>query len=160
MNADLASMIDAIRADNANRPTYTLARQEFDSLVAAVAAADESARSGRNEQVYVETAPVNPTTAMFRAAHAEVLAMHDRKNQDYGSDHDPFANIRSSEEWGIPAWIGGMVRANDKVHRLRRFAAKGALANEGVEDSLLDIATYSLISLVLYRQLSAEEVPA
>lgn len=81
--------------------------------------------------------------------------MHDRKSTDYGAEHDPLANIRASEEWGIPAWVGAMVRANDKVHRLKRFAERGSLANESVEDSLLDIAVYSLIALVLYREQSA-----
>jgi hypothetical protein len=41
---------------------------------------------------------------------------------------------------------------NDKVTRLKTYAVKGTLANEGVEDSLLDIAAYSLIALILFRE--------
>lgn len=87
----------------------------------------------------------------FHALLAEVGTLHDRKQLDYGREADPFANVRASEDFGVPAWVGAMIRANDKMRRIQRFAQRGALANEGVEDSLLDLAIYSLIALVLYR---------
>lgn len=92
----------------------------------------------------------------FLAALEEVRAMHIKKSQDYGSSlsGDPLANIRASTEFGIPGWVGAMVRANDKVHRIKEFSRKGTLANEGVRDSLLDLAAYSLIALVLYDELT------
>lgn len=71
---------------------------------------------------------------------------------DYGRKDDPFANVRGSQEWGIPPWVGAMVRGNDKVKRLQKFAAEGNLANEPVEDAFLDLAGYALIGLVLYRE--------
>jgi len=88
----------------------------------------------------------------FHALLKEIGALHDRKQQDYGSNSDPFANVRASQEWGVAPWIGALVRLNDKVHRLKRFAAKGSLANESAEDSMLDVAVYSLIALLLYRE--------
>lgn len=91
----------------------------------------------------------------FHELLQEIGALHDRKQADYGSDGDPFANVRATEEWGMPAWVGSLMRLNDKVHRLKQFAQKGALANESAEDSMLDIAVYSLIALVLYRELEA-----
>lgn len=92
----------------------------------------------------------------FLAALDEVRAMHMRKSEDYGSSlsGDPLANIRASEDYGIPAWIGAMIRAGDKVHRIKEFARKGSLANEGVKDSLLDLAAYALIAYVLYMEVS------
>lgn len=78
--------------------------------------------------------------------------LHDLKQEDYGSDHDPFANVRASREWGVAPWVGALVRLNDKVHRLQRFACKGTLANESAEDSMLDIAVYALISYILYQE--------
>ena len=36
--------------------------------------------------------------------------------------------------------------------RLETFVQKGTLANEGVEDSLLDLAVYSIIALLLFRE--------
>ena len=81
--------------------------------------------------------------------------LHDKKQQDYGRDGDPFANVRASVEWGVKPWVGAMVRLNDKVRRLQRFAERGMLANESAEDSMMDVAVYALIALRLYREESA-----
>lgn len=88
----------------------------------------------------------------FTALLKEIDAMHTRKQADYGSDKDPFANVRASEEWGIPAWVGALVRLNDKIVRLKSFARRGTLANESAEDSLVDVMTYAGIATVLYRE--------
>lgn len=78
--------------------------------------------------------------------------LHCKKNADYGSKGDPLANVRASEQWGVPAWVGAMIRASDKVHRLKAAASGSQLQNEGVIDSLMDLAAYSLIALVLYQE--------
>lgn len=88
----------------------------------------------------------------FHQVLAEMGTLHDKKQLDYGAEGDPFANVRSSESWGIPAWQGAMIRACDKVKRLQSFAKNGTLANEGVEDSLIDLANYAVIALVLHRE--------
>lgn len=93
-----------------------------------------------------------PGDPRFHALLKQIGELHDKKQEDYGRKGDPFANVRASADWGIPAWIGTMVRANDKIKRLQSFARNGKLANEGVEDSLMDIAVYSLIALVLFRE--------
>lgn len=90
----------------------------------------------------------------FHTLLAEIAALHDKKQADYGSDQDPFANVRASERWGVSPWVGALIRLNDKVHRLQQFAQRGKLANESAEDSLLDIAVYALIALILYREAS------
>lgn len=94
----------------------------------------------------------HPNSARFHELVEEIAALHDRKQADYGSDSDPFANVRASNEWGVPAWVGAMMRLNDKVVRLKSFAKKGSLANESAADSMRDIAVYALIALVLYEQ--------
>lgn len=79
--------------------------------------------------------------------------LHNRKSEDYGKDNDPYANVREGAvNWGIEPWIGAMIRASDKVARLQAYARNGVLANEGVEDSLQDIAVYAIIALILFRQ--------
>jgi hypothetical protein len=88
----------------------------------------------------------------FHALLQQIGALHDAKQQDYGTNADAFANVRSSEEWGVSPWVGAMIRATDKVRRLQTYAAKGSLVNEGVEDSLMDLAVYSLIALILFRE--------
>lgn len=94
-------------------------------------------------------------SARFHEILAELGALHDRKQADYGTDSDPFANVRSSTEWGIPAWLGAMVRANDKVRRLQSLARKGYLANESAVDSLNDLAVYAIIARVLLEESEA-----
>lgn len=98
----------------------------------------------------------HPNSARFHELLGELGALHDKKQADYGRGDDPFANVRASEEWGIPGWVGAMVRLNDKVRRLQSLASKGALANEAADDSLRDIAVYAMIALVLYEQQAAE----
>lgn len=93
----------------------------------------------------------HPNSARFHSILKELGELHDRKQLDYGKGNDPFANIRGSAEWGIPAWVGAMVRANDKIKRLQTFAVKGSLANEGAIDSFNDLAVYAVIGRVLFE---------
>ena len=90
--------------------------------------------------------------AEFESVLKEMKHLHDKKQLDYGSKTDPFANVRASEHFGIPGWLGAVLRANDKMSRLKSFAEKGVLANEPIEDSLIDLANYAVIALVLYRE--------
>jgi hypothetical protein len=78
--------------------------------------------------------------------------MHKKKSADYGVTDDIFLNIRQSMDWGVQPWVGSMVRAGDKVVRLKAAATGSKLKNEGVEDSLMDLASYAIIALVLYRE--------
>lgn len=82
----------------------------------------------------------------------EMRELHCRKAADYGRGADPFANVRAGGEFGVPPWVGVMIRANDKLHRIKSFVQNGALENESVEDSLMDLAAYCLIALVLFRE--------
>ena len=47
---------------------------------------------------------------------------------------------------------GGRKRWNQQRVLLETYAKTGKLANEGVEDSFLDIAVYSIIALLLWRE--------
>lgn len=87
----------------------------------------------------------------------EVLEMHRRKNQDYGRTNDPYSNVRASEAFGIPGWVGALTRQQDKTRRLQKYVTEGNLANESVEDSLLDSIVYGIIALALWRELNATQ---
>jgi hypothetical protein len=82
----------------------------------------------------------------------ELKALHIKKGHDYGTNDDHFANVRASEEFGLPAYLGVLIRMNDKMQRMKQFARKGGLANESFEDSLYDMASYAIIALILYRE--------
>ena len=96
------------------------------------------------------------TSEDFHAVLEQIGELHDRKQKDYGSNNDPYHNVRSTEAWGIPAHVGALMRLNDKVNRLQSYIQTGELHNEGAEDSMLDIAVYAIIALVLHREANEE----
>jgi hypothetical protein len=107
-----------------------------------------------NEWVRREPKPLNRRFGDPRF-HDRLQAMgelHDRKQADYGTDGDPFANVRASKEFGIPPWLGAILRLNDKVTRIKSFAKKGSLKNEPLQDSFDDIAVYAVIARILYDE--------
>ena len=97
-----------------------------------------------------------PGTRDFLDVLDEVREMHLRKTLDYGDDGDALANIRSSADViGAEPYAGAILRMSDKMHRLRSFFHNGRTEFDGVEDTLLDLAAYSAIALVLFRQAAA-----
>ena len=93
----------------------------------------------------------HPAQVEFEKIVREITALSGQKQKDYGASH-PFANVKASEGFGIPGWVGCMTRANDKMVRLQKVAKGGTLANEGVEDAFMDLAVYAIIGLVLWRE--------
>jgi len=97
--------------------------------------------------------PVHPTSQAYFDLLDRMKALHSSKSRDYGSEHDPLANIRNGALFvGIEPWKGAMVRLSDKVTRLATFNRTGRLEHEGVEDNLMDLASYALLALLLYRE--------
>jgi hypothetical protein len=94
-----------------------------------------------------------PGSLPFLDLLEELRTLHLSKSQDYGSESDPLANIRQGAEFvGIEAWRGCMVRVADKVQRLKTYCRTGRLVHEGVRDTLLDLAAYSLLAIVLFDE--------
>lgn len=110
--------------------------------------ADVSVRTP--EDVYQQ--PRHPVSQRFHEILRELGETHDRKSADYGKTGDPLANVRASEEWGIDAWVGAMVRGTDKVRRLQTQATRGSLANESAIDAFNDLAVYAIIARVLFEE--------
>ena len=84
----------------------------------------------------------------------ELKEIHSRKNHDYAGEGDPLKNFRMSENMGIPAWKGCLIRISDKFSRLCSFAKKEKyeVKDESIEDTLMDLAIYSIIDIILYRE--------
>ena len=94
-----------------------------------------------------------PGTGAFLAVLDEIRQLHLRKTMDYGVDEDALANIRNSADViNVPAYAGCVLRMADKMQRLRSFFRRGEVEFDGVEDTLLDIAAYAAIALVVYRE--------
>ncbi len=88
----------------------------------------------------------------FVASMREILL---KKNHDYtGGKDDPLFNFRRSENMGVPAWKGCMIRFSDKVSRLETFAQKEAFQvnDENFLDTLRDAANYLFLTGELYKE--------
>ncbi len=100
-----------------------------------------------------------PSSPKFHQKLKAMGDLHDKKQADYGKSNDPFANLRGTSEWScpnchdpIPAWLGVLIRMNDKMARLKSYTANGSLKNEGVMDSLQDLGVYATIAQVLWEE--------
>ena len=88
-----------------------------------------------------------------------IKELHDKKRPDYGANEDIFANFRLSELSGISAWQGSVVRMGDKYARISNFIKKGEFKfkEEGIKDTLMDMAIYSLITMILFEEEEEQE---
>jgi hypothetical protein len=140
-------------------------RQAVGTRIAAVAAGrsteqwydpqDEDSPKPLIGDSLLASSDVHPTSQQFFDLCDALKEMHRRKSRDYGcpSGEDPLANIRNGARFvGIPSWKGAMVRLSDKVTRLAAYNATGRLENESLEDNLFDLASYSLLALLLHRE--------
>ena len=72
------------------------------------------------------------------------------KNHDYGNSFE-----QSCNKFGI---IAAIVRMGDKMNRLESLAVKKAeVKDESIKDTLLDLATYSIMTLMWLNQQPKEE---
>lgn len=100
-----------------------------------------------------EARATHPSSQAFYDLCDSLKAMHRAKSADYGSADDPLANIRNGAEFvGIEPWRAAMVRLSDKVTRLATYCRTGKLEHEGVEDTFFDLASYSLLALLLHKE--------
>ena len=93
--------------------------------------------------------PAPERYAAFNALLREIKTLHDSKGADYEDGGEEYANLTAAEAWGVPAWKYAMLRVNEKMNRLKAYAKGSTLQNEGVRDSMIDIAVLSLIAVVL-----------
>lgn len=89
----------------------------------------------------------------------EMLELHDRKNADYASDDDPLSNFEGTRHVGIEPLPGCLARMCDKHDRREQLRTGKTLKNEPIRDSLIDLAVYSTIAVMLLeRQVGGELV--
>ena len=88
-------------------------------------------------------------TNQFKNIVAELLSIYMIKNHDYGdSCGDTFKKI------GI---ISAVTRITDKTNRLISLSTKEARVNdESIEDTLMDLANYAIMTLIELRGESDE----
>ena len=83
----------------------------------------------------------------------EMADLHSRKNAHYTAGQEHFANIRESERFDVPAWKGCLIRMGDKWNRIISIAkGQKGVADETTKDTLMDMAVYSLICIILMEE--------
>ena len=97
-------------------------------------------------------------TKRFNELIAEIKQLHEAKNADYSNDKDALQCFQTSENIGIAAWKGCLVRMGDKYNRICSLAKKGeaSVKDETVKDTLMDLAVYSLLCIELYENKKAD----
>ena len=84
----------------------------------------------------------------FEAKTDIMVAVCKKKNADYsGADNDPFLNFKRVEAMGIATTEQGfLTRMTDKMCRIANLTKNEAqVKDESIQDTLLDLANYSLL---------------
>ena len=89
----------------------------------------------------------NSTTGQFIKITEEMASLYERKNQDYG---DAFSNEVRLSGWGYATGLLG-----NKVGRIRNLllhTEQHPEVKESVEDTLIDLANYAIMTLMEVRK--------
>jgi hypothetical protein len=76
----------------------------------------------------------------------------------YSKASDPLSNFKLVEDFGIPAWVGVLVRLSDKYSRIVQLTNKALngeeaeVKEESIKDTLVDLANYSVIAIILFEE--------
>jgi hypothetical protein len=97
----------------------------------------------------------------FDRALIPIVQVSHRKRADYATDGKPFDNFRITAEWaGFEAdWLAALFNVAQKMARIQALRANGRAddpANEAMYDTVLDLATYSILALAMYEQHRAD----
>lgn len=86
--------------------------------------------------------PKEDKVMTHRRICAELTALYEAKNADYG---DSFH--KSYLEYGM---VMPLIRLEDKLNRLKSLTKRGAakVADESMRDTLLDIASYAIMTVM------------
>lgn len=88
----------------------------------------------------------NADPGSFKGIAESIIDLHERKNKDYGN-----AAHESYKEFGIISYV---IRLNDKLNRLKSLTKPGAeqqVADEKIEDTLMDLAAYAIMAIESMR---------
>jgi hypothetical protein len=92
----------------------------------------------------------------FDALLEEIRQLHEHKNHDYSEDRDPLSNLRSCQKLGVTPFMGVLIRMTDKWARIEQLVQGKTPKNESVRDSLIDLAVYGLLGVLLLDELVAQ----
>lgn len=79
----------------------------------------------------------------------EIADLHSRKNHDYAKTTEPLSNFNRARDLGVEPWRGVLIRMSDKWSRIEQLSGGKVAKNESLRDSLIDLAVYALIDILL-----------
>ncbi len=88
---------------------------------------------------------------------ASMAELYEKKAQDY-SGEKPFSDLKLSRQIGIPPWKGVIVRMLHKFGRIKQACrVENSCTGETVIDTLMDIANYCIIAIILFEEETKEQ---
>ena len=87
----------------------------------------------------------------FEEITTGMLDLYKRKNADYGN-----SVAKTFDEWGLVSFL---VRMEDKMNRVINLTQKqgeAKVADEKIEDTILDLANYSIMALIELDRYNSE----
>ena len=87
----------------------------------------------------------------FKEITENMLDLYQRKQSDYGDSAS-----KTFDEWGL---ISFLVRMEDKMNRVINLTKKNGdikVADEKIEDTILDLANYSIMALIELDRVKSE----
>ena len=103
----------------------------------------ENEEGGKHE---IEVDKESAIPGDFNGICRDLMALHARKNNDYGN-----AAHESYKEFGLISYV---IRLNDKMKRLKSLTKPGSkqeVKSESIEDTLMDLAAYSIMAIESLR---------
>ena len=93
----------------------------------------------------------------FRKITEEMCRLYAKKNHDYGNSF--------ADTWGKLGPISGITRISDKFNRVCNLVRlresegtqSGQVADESIEDTLIDLACYSIMAIIEERKQTIEK---
>ena len=88
----------------------------------------------------------------FKQITKDMADLYERKCSDYGD-----SAARTFNEWGLVSFI---VRMEDKINRISSLTKKKSdprVADEKIEDTLIDLANYSIMALIELDRVKSEK---
>lgn len=105
-----------------------------------------------------EAPPPHRGHPRFHELINEMARIHDDRNSDYANSDDPLRNFKACQRFGLTPFQGVLTRMSDKVERIYNLQEKRgrgevpASKDDRLTDSLMDLACYALLGIVLLEQ--------
>lgn len=96
---------------------------------------------------------------LFSKTQSEIHNLYKKNRTDYNSDDNPMAPFERAEKLGIRPSTGALLRLGDKFNLVENYVKNGSYTshNESIRETLLDIAAYTTLTILLMDQENLDE---